>query len=409
MSSSPFYPATFKRITKAGSPRSRRPSYTSENASIKRHELSIFVEESSQDMDLIQVRTKRKNCARSALEDHTNMPSIKRPRKLFESLELPVTEILDNQITCYLHSLPREIIVTIFKLLPALSRGRLCLVCSRWNILSSDARLLNSLTMDSYGTLISNSMKHSKTLMDYILAQKHPEITVEMRCVLIDWMIEVGEEFKMHSGTIFLAVSIIDRYLSRASSSLPRNRFQLLGITAILVASKLEEMCAPTISDLVYVCDNTYSRRDIIDLEGLLVNTLCFDLTIFTTRHYIQHLIVAADDPRIDPATKLLMPHIANYLVELALLDYSLTHKRPSLVASSAIYLARLSLSLEPWPSSLQYETYYSPKDLEAACHLLHQLFQNAPIMHYAQAAFNKYSKPKYQRIATRELGQFRL
>jgi len=358
---------------------------------------------------VIQIPIKRKNSHRTPFEDQSNLP-VKRPRKLFESLELPAFQDDSSQSDmCHIDSLPREVIVAIFKLIPALSRGRLSLVCSRWKHLSSEARLLNSLTMDSYGTLISNSMKHSKTLMDYIAAQRNPEITTEMRCILIDWIMEVGEEFKMHSGTVFLAVSIIDRFLSRSSSPLPRNRFQLLGVTAILVASKLEETCAPTVTDLVYVCDNTYSNREIIDMEGVLVNTLCFDLTIFNTRHYIQHLITAADDSSIDSATKLHMPHIANYLVELALLDYSLALKRPSLVASSAVYLARLNLGLDPWPSTLQHETYYLPKDLEASCHLLHHLHELASPKLFAQAAFNKYSNPKYQQIATRKLFQFRL
>ena len=95
------------------------------------------------------------------------------------------------------------------------------------------------------------------------------DINEKMRQVLIDWLIDVHYKYKMHQQTLAMAVNIIDRYLSEVA--VPRSSLQLVGITAIFMAAKYEEIYPPDISDYVRVCNETYSAEEIIDFEGQIL------------------------------------------------------------------------------------------------------------------------------------------
>lgn len=64
---------------------------------------------------------------------------------------------------------------------------------------------------------------------------KQPDITSGMRAILVDWLVEVGEEYKLHSETLYLAVNYLDRFLS--CMSVLRGKLQLVGTAAILLAA----------------------------------------------------------------------------------------------------------------------------------------------------------------------------
>jgi len=64
---------------------------------------------------------------------------------------------------------------------------------------------------------------------------KQPDITFPMRSILVDWLIEVSEEYKLNTETIFLAVNYIDRFLSYMS--VQRARLQLVGTACMFIAA----------------------------------------------------------------------------------------------------------------------------------------------------------------------------
>jgi hypothetical protein len=87
------------------------------------------------------------------------------------------------------------------------------------------------------------------------------DINEKMRAILVDWIIEVHLKFKLLPETLFLTVSLIDRFLERVK--IQRSNLQLVGVTAMLIASKYEEIYAPGITDFVYITDNAYSKEEI--------------------------------------------------------------------------------------------------------------------------------------------------
>lgn len=98
------------------------------------------------------------------------------------------------------------------------------------------------------------------------------DVNAHMRGILVDWLVEVAQEYKLVSETLFLAVNYIDRFLSCEVA--PRRKLQLVGITCMLIAAKYEEIYAPQIEDFCYITDNTYSREEVIAMEQQVSNSM---------------------------------------------------------------------------------------------------------------------------------------
>ena len=86
-------------------------------------------------------------------------------------------------------------------------------------------------------------------------------INERMRSILVDWLVEVHLKFKLVPETLYLTVNLIDRYLAKTEVSRPK--LQLVGVTALLIASKYEEIYPPELRDLVYICDRAYSKLEV--------------------------------------------------------------------------------------------------------------------------------------------------
>ncbi|CAF3011681.1 unnamed protein product [Rotaria sp. Silwood2] len=114
----------------------------------------------------------------------------------------------------------------------------------------------------------------------------HPLITTKMRSVLFDWLIEVSEVYQLHRETYHLSIAYIDQYLCN-TNNLPKNKFQLLGITSLFVAAKIEEIYPPRLSDFSYVTDNTCSEEDILDMELDLMNALNWYINPITSISWV--------------------------------------------------------------------------------------------------------------------------
>eukprot|EP00091_Calanus_sinicus_P020568 TRINITY_DN568_c0_g1_i5.p1 TRINITY_DN568_c0_g1~~TRINITY_DN568_c0_g1_i5.p1 ORF type:complete len:116 (+),score=38.67 TRINITY_DN568_c0_g1_i5:34-348(+) len=80
-----------------------------------------------------------------------------------------------------------------------------------------------------------------------------------MRGVLVDWLVEVQQQFRLLQETLFMTMSIIDRYLCLEGKTVHRSQLQLVGVSAMFLAAKVEEIFAPEISDFVYITDNAYT------------------------------------------------------------------------------------------------------------------------------------------------------
>lgn len=111
-------------------------------------------------------------------------------------------------------------------------------------------------------------------LNDYI--DKQPEITKSMRAILVDWIVELQDTLHLNHETIYLSVKIVDHYLSKVKCS--KSMLQLLGSTAVLIASKFDSRLCPPMKSFLYVCDNTYSKEQMIEMERQVLSKIDFNL-----------------------------------------------------------------------------------------------------------------------------------
>jgi hypothetical protein len=112
------------------------------------------------------------------------------------------------------------------------------------------------------------------------------DITERMRAILVDWMVEVHVKFKLLTETIFLSVNLVDRFL--AVKPITRTKLQLVGITAMLLASKYEEIYSPELRDFIHIADKAYTREEILRMERLMLTTLDFNLSCSTPLHFLR-------------------------------------------------------------------------------------------------------------------------
>jgi cyclin B len=127
--------------------------------------------------------------------------------------------------------------------------------------------------------ILINLLKEERDLklkIDPLYFQFQNDINSKMRAILIDWLIDVHLKFNFRQETLYITINIIDRYLSL--KRIERCNFQLLGVTALFIACKQNEISFRKLKEYVFITDNAYSEEDIKIMENKVLNTLNFDL-----------------------------------------------------------------------------------------------------------------------------------
>eukprot|EP00002_Diphylleia_rotans_P002413 TRINITY_DN11522_c0_g3_i2.p1 TRINITY_DN11522_c0_g3~~TRINITY_DN11522_c0_g3_i2.p1 ORF type:complete len:479 (-),score=85.72 TRINITY_DN11522_c0_g3_i2:544-1980(-) len=194
------------------------------------------------------------------------------------------------------------------------------------------------------------------------------EILPNMRAILVDWLIDVSDEFKSTSETLYMAIGLIDRYLS--SEVVSRRFLQLVGITCFFIAAKFDEIYPPRVTDMAYMTDNTYSTDEILKLEVRILNMLKFEVSMPSSRYFLRRFILAKGLCQQGSL-------IASYICDLSLIEYGMLSHKPSCVAASCVALAALFCNMEPWDPTMVYYTQYRLSDLKTCIHRLCSVMVN--------------------------------
>nr|CAD7453562.1 unnamed protein product [Timema tahoe] len=120
------------------------------------------------------------------------------------------------------------------------------------------------------------------------------QINSKMRSILVDWLVEVHQQFALLPETLYVTISILDRFL-QVEKTVQRKYLQLVGISAMFVASKYEEMCSPDVQDFVYISDSAYSKEQILKMEQHILMKLEFKLGQPVPLHFLRRFSRAAD------------------------------------------------------------------------------------------------------------------
>ncbi|KAK6116170.1 hypothetical protein DH2020_008439 [Rehmannia glutinosa] len=217
------------------------------------------------------------------------------------------------------------------------------------------------------------------------------DINERMRGILIDWLIEVHYKFELMDETLYLTVNLIDRFL--AVQPVVRKKLQLVGVTAMLLACKYEEVSVPVVDDLILISDKAYCRNEVLDMEKLMINTLQFNLSVPTPYAFMRRFLKAAQS---DKKLELL----SFFIVELSLVQYEMLRFPPSLLAAAAIFTAQCALTgSKQWNNTCQWHTSYSKDQLMECAKLMVALHQRAGTEKLA-GVHKKYSTCRYGYVA---------
>lgn len=172
------------------------------------------------------------------------------------------------------------------------------------------------------------------------------ELSWNMRGILTDWLIQVHSLFRLLPETLYLAINILDRFLSARLVSV--GKLQLVGVACMFIAAKTEEIVAPSASNFLYCADAAYTEEEIIRAETYVLKTIDWNLSYPNPIHFLRR-VSKADAYDVQART------VGKYLLEIACVEWRLLAVAPSLQAAAALWLARLILGRDgaDWVSLL--------------------------------------------------------
>lgn len=224
------------------------------------------------------------------------------------------------------------------------------------------------------------------------------KISEKSRRILLDWIISVHFKFDLLPETLYLTVNLIDRMLSLNQVSL--EKFQLLGVTAMLIASKYEEIYAPEIRDFIYVTGKTVTKKDILEMEFKILSLLKFDILIVSPYTFLNrlHFISSTDEQTY---------YLAMMLIEISFLDINFLKYPPSLISASLFYLARKIIKKFDnnalyliWNDSLKFHSGYNENTLKVCIKEFAEFYKNTMRNSKLEAVLSKFSSEKFNRVS---------
>jgi len=224
----------------------------------------------------------------------------------------------------------------------------------------------------------------------YIESGKQTQVSKKVRCTLVDWVVEVHRKFKLKQETLFLAINILDRFLSARGVS--KDKLQLVASTCIFVASKWEDMWPPLCKDLVYVGSRAFTKADIVKMEVTILNAIKFDIGVPTSfRFFKRYGKAAGGDTQFN--------HLVSYLVELTMHDYELLHFTPSMVSASCIAIAQKMVRRGSWDSTLSTESGYTEAAITPCVDAIETFLHALPAE--VKNVKTKYTSSKFSNVAS--------
>jgi len=126
-------------------------------------------------------------------------------------------------------------------------------------------------------TEIYKNMRKEEILMkvdaDYLTKVQIPtEVKDTSRAFLIEWIIDVHRKFRLQPETLYVTVFIIDRFLSL--KQIKKSQLHILGVTALLISTKYEEIYPPELKDLLTVSENKFTKKEVLQMELEILQTL---------------------------------------------------------------------------------------------------------------------------------------
>ncbi|XP_069565971.1 G1/S-specific cyclin-E1 [Brachyistius frenatus] len=201
---------------------------------------------------------------------------------------------------------------------------------------------LPALCWASKDTVWNNMLEKDKTYTrDVHMMKKHPHLQPKMRAVLLDWLMEVSEVYKLHRETYHLAQDYFDRFMA-TQRNVFKSTLQLIGITCLFISAKVEEMYPPKVHQFAYVTDEACSEDEILSMEIIIMKELKWSLSPQTPISWLNVYMQVAyltetDELLIRRYPQATFIQIAE-LLDLCMLDMRCLEFSNGILAASALF-----------------------------------------------------------------------
>ncbi|KAG1955638.1 G1/S-specific cyclin-E1 [Pimephales promelas] len=178
-------------------------------------------------------------------------------------------------------------------------------------------------------------------LRDMHVMERHPNLQPKMRAILLDWLMEVCEVYKLHRETFYLGQDYFDRFMATQENVL-KTTLQLVGISCLFIAAKMEEIYPPKVHQFAYVTDGACSEDDILNMEIIIMKELNWSLSPLTPVAWLNIYMQMAylketAEVLIAQYPQATFAQIAE-LLDLCVLDARSLEFSYSLIAASALF-----------------------------------------------------------------------
>ncbi|XP_054854745.1 cyclin-P isoform X3 [Eublepharis macularius] len=226
-------------------------------------------------------------------------------------------------------------------------------------------------------------------------------MTAERRALIVDWLVQVHEYLKLADDTLYLAVYLMNAYLTR--SPLRVGLLQLLSLACLFLACKVEESSCPPPAQLCFMAEDSFSPKDLLGMERKILSRLKFEL------HYANPVSLLRLLAEVGWAS-LEVQYLAMYFMELSLMETDSVVVEPAQLAVAALCLAQRVLCDGTAGAQAPQGSSQGPQGSPARLHMYSEAELSVvyPSMARAalrggrsalQATFRKYSRP--QRLCT--------
>lgn len=239
-------------------------------------------------------------------------------------------------------------------------------------------------SMAKYGDRIT---KYYESLDCAFIFREH-DITFEMRTLLADWLISCATKLGLRDDTYHFCIHLIDRFLSGRSIS--TNKLQLVGITALVIAAKYEEVLCPDLKSFLHLSDNSFDESDIKRAEKYMLYSLHYKLDYVNPLFFLRR---ASKANNYESRSR----KMAKYFFDLMLFNRQFICFTKNVLSTTAMYLARKICQSDYNKNLLFYYSNVDRSHLKACFNELVKIIYDEPKYENLE---NKYASPQMDSVS---------
>ena len=254
--------------------------------------------------------------------------------------------------------------------------------------------------VDDYGDdIFRYLMKNEKLNMcdysdkDLYKLQDKKYFNEKNRSILYQWLIKNNTKWKLKDDTVFMAMNIMDRYISKFKSK--NSEFQLIAISSYFIASKYEDIYPPYLDELSQICNYSYSTDEIIKKEYEILVGLNFDILYNSSYKYLTFLHSICDKDNL----KLL--YLAQFILELSLDNIDILEYSQSKRALSALLIAKKILQIKKSWNDLRLFYDYDENEIKKVQKKMIVLLNKVIKSKTKNSIYEKFESSKYKSVSS--------